>query len=252
MVSERELQSSEGDSSLCPNCGGHLEEHLTLYLWAVCVSCDSRALDSEGRPAEDGFRNLKAPPDQPTVETSEDGTVTLYVPASLGYFVEEDGPNPVFVDGRKCWRRYRFGGWATMLDPYGCGSLAEFYARQNGDELIPCPICGEYILGIDGDYGREDALDYPGLVCHSCDERAVNSDGQPAIVPQGASGDNPVFIHSRKCWRLYASEFGNDEWQIFRHEHVTILASDDSGSSDELRRIRGHHRREMARLLGIY
>lgn len=245
MVSEGEIQSPERDLSLCPNCGGLLEEQFWPYSGAVCESCDSRALDSDGRPAEDRFKNLDPPPEQPTIETGEDGTVTYHVPTSLGYFPDDDGPNPVFVDGRKCWRRYRFGGWITMLDPYGCSSLAEFYARQHRELVIPCPLCGKYLLGVGFDYAGEDAQNYPGLVCRSCDDRAVNSDGQPAVVSEGASGDNPVYIDSRKCWRLYASEFGEDDWLV-SHEHLTILGSGYFDSLEELHRIREHHRRIIA------
>ena len=49
----------------------------------------------------------------------EDGT-----PFTANY---DRGVNPVFVHGAQCWRRYRFGGWVTMADPWFCETLAEFY-----------------------------------------------------------------------------------------------------------------------------
>ncbi len=222
---------------VCSVCAGELgydQEFASRYQGIVFVSCDESAVTSSGRQASGRFADLDPIPEGVQTETNDDGSETYVVSESAAYILfDDDCPNPVFVDGRQCWRRYRFGGWVTMLDPFGCGSLKEFYARQHGEELVPCSICGEYILGRGFDYSSECDQDFPGLVCHPCDGRAVDSHGQPAAILEGAGGDNPVFIDSRKCWRMYTSEFGEDEVVVAWHEHVSILDSDDCGSLEE-------------------
>ena len=40
------------------------------------------------------------------------------------------GDNPVFIQGIKCWRRYRLGGFITMRDVFDCQASAEFHERN--------------------------------------------------------------------------------------------------------------------------
>ena len=65
----------------------------------VCPRCDAMALNDAARPAE----------------AAADGS---------------RGDNPVFVEGKQCWRRYAMGGWATMLDVDNCRDYYEFCRRN--------------------------------------------------------------------------------------------------------------------------
>jgi hypothetical protein len=44
--------------------------------------------------------------------------------------VADSGDNPVFIDGVKRRRRYRFGGYSTMRDDFDCDDIGEFCRRH--------------------------------------------------------------------------------------------------------------------------
>ena len=85
----------------CAICGQDLPnpEFARNYPNFVCRECDARAVNEHGEPPE-------------------------------FYSQHDSGDNPVFIDGKKCWRRYRFGGYVTMLDDLNCQDIGEFYDRH--------------------------------------------------------------------------------------------------------------------------
>ena len=93
----------------CPFCGVTVGQ--STYPNLVCEECDERAVGKDGDETWDGWPDGEVP-------ESDDETVRL---------PPDDGENPVFIDGEKCWRRYRFGGWVTMKDEHDCETLEEFY-----------------------------------------------------------------------------------------------------------------------------
>lgn len=72
------------------------EELAFEYPGQLCFACQERAVTAAGMPAMHDSQG-------------------------------DSGDNPLFVDGVKCWRRYRFGGYVTMRDDTPCESLDEFY-----------------------------------------------------------------------------------------------------------------------------
>jgi hypothetical protein len=35
------------------------------------------------------------------------------------------------IDGIKCWRCYRYGGYVTMRDDHDCADIGQFYDKHN-------------------------------------------------------------------------------------------------------------------------
>jgi hypothetical protein len=83
----------------CAVCGAEMDRFFADYPNSVCRQCEKRTLNGANKAA-----NFNSNFD--------------------------DGDNPVFIDGMKCWRRYRFGGFVTMRDLHDCATLEEFYRKH--------------------------------------------------------------------------------------------------------------------------
>ena len=94
----------------CSICGDDLSnpEFALGYPNTVCQECNKEAVNEEGETPWYG-----SPPDQESTPG-----------------VADSGENPVFIDGIKCWRRYRFGGHIARRDAFDCDSISEFYSRH--------------------------------------------------------------------------------------------------------------------------
>jgi hypothetical protein len=83
----------------CALCKGPVRYAGSGYPNLICETCDARAVNERGK--------------RPAFESMND-----------------DGDNPIFIGRKKCWRRYRFGGYVTMFDPDNCRSLEACYKRH--------------------------------------------------------------------------------------------------------------------------
>ncbi|HIB65244.1 MAG TPA: hypothetical protein EYO33_09070 [Phycisphaerales bacterium] len=93
----RELGSEHRQCAICQRDHGY-DGEMKDYPGVVCRDCDTLAVNEKGRSAK------------------ITGT--------------DEGYNPVYIGGIKCWRRYRFGGYITMRDDNRCSTLDDFYQQQ--------------------------------------------------------------------------------------------------------------------------
>lgn len=109
------------DQEVCAVCGEPFKEYdpefASGYANLICIECDAKAVDEDGDSIE-----------YTTATEADDGVLELHPP--------KGAKNPVFVDGVKCWRRYRFGGHVTFRDEFDCDSLAEFYDKHFPEDRL--------------------------------------------------------------------------------------------------------------------
>jgi len=93
----------------CAICNQEIEHQHRPF--QVCGKCDTRAVNASGESPRT---------DQDDTEIKMEGNVVLIEDGGDG------GENPVFIDGMKCWRLYKYGGWITSMDPFDCETMEEF------------------------------------------------------------------------------------------------------------------------------
>lgn len=107
----------------CAICGRKFEDYKAGFTFRfdhlVCRRCDERAVTVNGKQPEYGNEYVG----RETVIEEWEEMVKIRMPP-------DDGDNPVFIDGKKCWRWYRFGGFVTLRDVYDCESLEKLLGTQ--------------------------------------------------------------------------------------------------------------------------
>jgi hypothetical protein len=114
---------SQEQCAICDEPFEHYGSQFTAsYANVVCESCDKQAMTKQDNPPKHGNEYLS----EDTIIEDDSDTLTIREPP-------DDGDNPVFIAGQKCWRRYRFGGWITRRDDHDCASLEEFYETHRNE-----------------------------------------------------------------------------------------------------------------------
>ncbi len=118
-MGEEDSSENEPDDqkvAYCSICGSQLsnEDFALNYPNFVCDECNSTAVNAEGETPWHGWPPDKEPESKP-------GEIQM---------APDHGENPIYINGIKCWRRYRFGGHIAFRDTFDCDTLGEFYDRH--------------------------------------------------------------------------------------------------------------------------
>lgn len=109
--------------AICRESFDHYDsEFASNYANLVCESCDEQAVTEKDECPEHGTEYLC----EDEVVENDDSTTSIQLSPDVG-------DNPVFINGQKCWRRYRFGGWITRRDEHDCDSVEEFHEKHRHD-----------------------------------------------------------------------------------------------------------------------
>lgn len=113
-------EADTGQIAFCSICGASLSdpEFALNYPNFVCEGCNQDAVNKDGETPWHGWPPGKEP-------ESESGVIQM---------APDQGENPVYIEGIKCWRRYRFGGHIAFRDIFDCETLAEFYDRHEKED----------------------------------------------------------------------------------------------------------------------
>jgi len=194
----------------------------------VCEGCDQRAVNADGKVPWTG--------NHPDKQAEMDESSNVVPP--------DNGENPVFIDGHKCWRRYRFGGWITFLDHYDCDTIDEFYVRhglmephesrqrissddQGADSEQSMDRSSSSVAHC-GDTGTHDnAIDETGSICSEKNQEKLRN-----LLIQKIEIDSESETTDSEIQQI-ANLIGGSPWSQLAIRYLSMLATDEPEESLE-------------------